>query len=78
MGTCNLREAEDRGVISTSDFSFENVVGSGGFSKVWKVRRKQDKKVFALKMLSKTLILYKRSVRSVMNERKLLAHLNHP
>lgn len=49
------------------------MVGKGGFGKVWKVERKQFKTYFAMKELSKVKIVNKKSVNSVMNERKLLS-----
>ena len=59
-------------------FQFMHVIGKGGFSKVWKVERKKDRKLLALKEMSKARILSKRSVHSVMNERKILAYLRNP
>ena len=50
-------------------------VGKGGFGKVWKVKDKRTAKIFALKEMKKVKIVSKRSVHSVMNERKLLATL---
>ena len=53
-------------------------MGRGGFGKVWKVEKKKNKKLFAMKEMSKARIISKRSVNSVMNERKLLSQLKHP
>ena len=58
-------------------------MGKGGFGKVrfitnyklkvWKVERKKFKTFYAMKEMSKVKIVNKKSVNSVMNERKLLA-----
>jgi len=50
-----------------------NVIGKGGFGKVWKVERKKFKTMYAMKEMSKARIVQKKSVSSVLNERKLLA-----
>lgn len=50
-------------------FNFHYVIGKGGFGKVWKVELKKTKKLFAMKEMSKSLIISKKSVNSVMNER---------
>ena len=54
------------------------VVGKGGFGKVWKVELRKNKVNYAMKEMSKARILSKRSVNSVMNEKKLLTMLKHP
>lgn len=59
-------------------FTYHYVIGKGGFGKVWKVENKKNKKLFALKEMSKALIITKKSVNSVMNERNLLSTLKHP
>lgn len=79
MGTCNLQENHKSSINrTTKDFRFRTIVGKGGFGSVWKVQKKDDHKIYAMKILSKAQILYRHSVYSVMNERRLLAHLNHP
>jgi hypothetical protein len=45
---------------------------------VWRVQNRKIKTHFAMKEMSKARILAKRSVNSVMNEKKLLTMLKHP
>ena len=52
---------------SPNSFSYDHVLGKGGFGKVWKVHCKKTNGVFALKEMSKALIISKKSVPSVMN-----------
>ena len=93
MGNCNFKtESENDNVtgkqnsygsnnycvaISKNHFQFHYVIGRGGFGKVWKVEKKKDKKLFAMKEMHKGRVIQKRSVNSVMNEKKFLTQLNH-
>ncbi|CAD8119862.1 unnamed protein product [Paramecium sonneborni] len=79
------KENKDREVISPKisevkqivkgTFTFEYVIGIGGFGKVWKVKRVAQQ--YAMKEMSKALVITKKSVHSVMNERMLLSQLKH-
>ena len=77
MGNCNYKPSEnnqDEGQsVNKNHFKFHCVVGKGGFGKVWKVERKKFKTLYAMKEMSKARIVNKKSVNSVLNERKLLA-----
>ncbi|CAG9320329.1 unnamed protein product [Blepharisma stoltei] len=64
--------------ISKHYFNFLYPIGKGGFGRVWKVELKKVKRLFAMKAMSKLRIVSKRSVHSVMNERKILSVLRHP
>lgn len=48
-------------------FTYKSVLGKGGFGKVWKVELKKNGNEYALKEMSKALIITKKSVPSVMN-----------
>ncbi|CAG9315824.1 unnamed protein product [Blepharisma stoltei] len=68
----------DNPIMSRSHFNFLNVIGRGGFGRVWKVELKKGKKVYAMKEMLKLRVVSKRSVSSVMNERRLLSMIKHP
>jgi len=53
------------------------VIGRGGFGKVWKVEKVKEKKLYAMKEMMKARVIQKRSVDSVKNEKKFLAHLKN-
>ena len=58
-------------------FLFEYIIGQGGFGKVWRVQKKNTSQHYALKEMSKARIIAKRSEKSVMNEKQILARLKH-
>lgn len=71
MGNCNITDKKDLPDTSSSvfvftvglsvhNFEFIEVLGKGGFGKVWKVKRRKNKSYFALKVMSKAkyLIFY--------------------
>lgn len=80
MGSCNFKpeNPEPSQNLSKAHFKFNYGIGKGGFGRVWKVEYKRTKEIFAMKEMSKARILSKKSVNSVMNERKLLSYLKHP
>lgn len=64
--------------MNRNQFIYKSVLGKGGFGKVWKVELKKNGNEYALKEMSKALIITKKSVPSVMNEKNLLSRLKHP
>jgi len=81
MGNCNFKteyETDNIVAVTKNHFVFHYVVGKGGFGKVWKVEMKKTGGLYAMKEMLKCRIISKRSVNSVMNERKLLSSLKHP
>ena len=59
-------------------------IGKGGFGRVWKIQPRNrtiaspSNVYFALKEMSKIKIYMKKSVQSIINERKYLEMLNYP
>jgi len=81
--TANSKKIEEQTQIqikkvNKNSFEYLQIIGKGGFGKVWKVYHKQKKMKFALKEMNKTKILDKKSEKSVIYERILLSRMNHP
>ena len=75
--TKEKEEQEVHNEIRRSHFSYQMVIGKGGFGKVWICEHRQSKKYYALKEMSKAKIISKRSVQSVLNERAQLTQYQH-
>ncbi len=54
------------------------MIGRGTYAKVLLVRSKQDKQVYAMKVLKKKYIVEKNQEKNIMNEKSILSDLNHP
>ncbi|KAG9356170.1 hypothetical protein JZ751_001014 [Albula glossodonta] len=62
-----------------TDFDFLKVIGKGSFGKVLLVKRKLDRKYYAIKVLQKRVILNRREQKHIMAERNvLLKNVKHP
>ena len=64
--------------ISKNMFDLLEVVGKGGFGKVWKVQFCKGKTIFALKEMSKTKIIERQMLENVFQEKSILSELYHP
>ena len=73
---CN--STDNKSFINKNMFEFNYIIGKGGFGKVWRVKYKKTKEIFALKEMSKRKIIDKKSVKSINNERVFLSKLHHP
>ena len=51
------------------------VVGKGGYGKVWKVVSKRNNHEYAMKEMSKAVIMAKKSITSIIYERDILSRL---
>lgn len=59
--------------MSTKDFETVVVIGKGAFGEVRLVRKKDDKKVYAMKVMNKSEMLKKNQVEHIKAERDILA-----
>ncbi|GFG34302.1 hypothetical protein Cfor_07097 [Coptotermes formosanus] len=62
-----------------SDFEFLRVIGKGSFGKVFLAKHKVEQRHYAVKVLSKRLVMKRNEAKHIMSERNvLLKNLNHP
>ena len=73
----NPKKKKKQQILKKSNFKFHMIIGRGGFGKVWVVTLKDKKKYYALKEMSKTRIIIKKSIKSVLNEKHILTNLNN-
>ena len=79
LETINNKENENQNPNATlEDFSPLKVLGRGSFGKVVLVRLEKTKKLYAMKILKKELVIKRKQVNHTMTERSLLEKLNHP
>lgn len=71
------KENKEEEKLSKASFEFLQIIGKGGFGKVWKVYSRKYKKQYAMKEMSKAKIIDKRSEASIKAERDLLSIMNH-
>ena len=72
------KELYKDGKVNKNSFEFDEIIGKGGLSVVWKVTMKKDNKIYALKEMSKVKIIDSKSVDNILFERDLLSKMNHP
>ncbi|EEA20998.1 Serine/threonine-protein kinase [Talaromyces marneffei ATCC 18224] len=64
--------------MKLEDFELLKVVGRGSFGKVMQVRKKDTKRIYALKTLRKAHIISRSEVAHTLAERSVLAQINNP
>ncbi len=58
--------------LTPHDFEYLKLIGRGTFGRVFQVRKKDTKRIYAMKVLSKREIALKKEVTHTMGERKIL------
>lgn len=58
--------------LTARDFEFLKLIGRGTFGRVFQVRKRDTKRIYAMKVLSKREIALKKEVKHTMGERKIL------
>eukprot|EP01084_Bolivina_argentea_P235365 396072_1 len=64
--------------LTINDFTFLKVVGKGSFGKVMQVRKNDDGKIYALKVLKKKELVKRKQVVHTQTERRVLAGIDNP
>jgi serine/threonine protein kinase len=64
--------------VSAEDFELLCVIGRGSFGKVMQVRKKDDGKIYAMKVMKKAAIIAKNQVTHTKDEKNILQKISHP
>ena len=64
--------------VSLKSFDILKVIGKGSFGKVFQVRLKDGKEIYAMKVLKKSVIKNKNQVEHTKTERSVLGRVDHP
>jgi len=64
--------------VSVEDFDLLNLIGKGSFGKVLQVKKKDNGKIFAMKVLDKKHILDHNEVEHTLAEKHILQRIHHP
>lgn len=63
---------QTRRALTPRDFEFLKLIGRGTFGRVFQVRKKDTRRIYAMKVLSKKEIIAKKEVAHTIGERKIL------
>jgi serine/threonine protein kinase len=64
--------------VTAQDFQLLKVIGKGSFGKVMQVKKKDDGKIYAMKVLSKQAIISRNQVTHTKSEKNILQVIQHP
>ncbi|ELP88110.1 protein kinase, putative [Entamoeba invadens IP1] len=64
--------------VTQDDFELLQVIGRGSFGKVMLVRKKDDRKIYAMKVLRKDVVKKRNQVDHTKSEKEVLTKIHHP
>ena len=64
--------------LSVNDFSTIKVIGKGSYGKVLLVKKNDDGKIYAMKVLKKKAMIKRNQVTHIKAERKIMELIDHP
>ncbi|KAF9221905.1 Pkinase-domain-containing protein [Gyrodon lividus] len=67
-----FEQCKTKRALTPRDFEFLKLIGRGTFGKVFQVRKRDTKRIYAMKVLSKKEIIAKKEVAHTIGERKIL------
>ncbi|WAR59001.1 hypothetical protein PtB15_10B343 [Puccinia triticina] len=66
------RELRSKKSLDVGDFEFLKMIGKGTFGRVFQVRKKDTRRIYAMKVLSKKEVIDKKEVQHTIGERNIL------
>jgi len=64
--------------VGINDFELIKCIGKGSFAKVMMVKKKDNGKTYAMKMLTKKDLVRRQQIKHTMTEREVIANIKHP
>jgi serine/threonine protein kinase len=64
--------------VSFSDFEILEIIGEGSFGRVFKVRKKDNNYIFAMKVMRKQYLISNHQIKYAVSEAQIMRVLNHP
>lgn len=74
----NLHSFVESSAVGIARFKFLKVIGSGGFSRVYLARSRQNGLFYAIKLLEKKKVIASNKKCILLNERNILSSVQHP
>jgi len=65
-------------IVNLDDFEIVKVIDKGSFGKVFLVNNRKMGKMYAMKRINKDLLLQKKQVQNIKNEKDILFQADHP
>ncbi|KAF2068108.1 hypothetical protein CYY_010566 [Polysphondylium violaceum] len=70
--------SKNKQTVTKDDFELLTVIGKGSFGKVMQVKKKDDQKIYAMKVLRKDAIIARKQVNHTKSEKTILQCVSHP
>ncbi|PRP84033.1 ribosomal protein S6 kinase beta-1-like [Planoprotostelium fungivorum] len=67
-----------RSRVSMADFEILKMIGKGGYGSVYQVKKKDDGRIYAMKVLRKDFLIKTRNVEYTKTEKDVLINIDHP
>lgn len=64
--------------VNLSNFEIIKFIGRGSFGRVYKVKLKNNGRIYAMKVLNKEVLIAKKQIRYAQSEANILKNANHP
>ena len=64
--------------MGQDDFDIIKTVGKGSFGRVFMVKKKDTKRVYAMKVLKKEKVIARNQLQHTLSERKILSDISNP
>ncbi|EOD19245.1 hypothetical protein EMIHUDRAFT_444936 [Emiliania huxleyi CCMP1516] len=70
--------SDDRHVVGIRDFDLHRFLGAGGFGMVLLARQRESKRMYAVKVIDKRILISQNQTHSIFREKEVLASVEHP